>query len=67
MTDKLIQECNQKCRAKYSTWDETDLRKRLLEVDKKINPFHVDSLLKEGLIVQICTVECGVIEQGWRS
>jgi hypothetical protein len=67
MTDKSIKECNQKCRVRYSNWNESDLRKRFLEIDSKENPFQVDNLLKEGLITRICAVECGVIEQGWRS
>lgn len=67
MTNKAIQDCNQKCRAKYSSWGETDLRKRLLELDPKENPFHIDTMLKEGLLAKICSIECGVIEKGWRS
>lgn len=68
MTDKAIQECNQKCRAKYGNWSEPDLRNKLLELDPKENPFQLDERVpKEGLITKICAIECKAIEEGWRS
>jgi hypothetical protein len=67
VADKDIQECNQKCRVKYSNWTEIDLRKKLLELDPKENEFHIEGVPKEGLLAKICTIECGLIEQGWRS
>lgn len=67
MTDKDVQDCNQKCRAKYSNLNEAVLRKRLLELNPKENEFHIQDVPKEGLIAKICAIECGLIEQGWRS
>jgi hypothetical protein len=67
MADKSIQECNQKCKAKYANWTESDLGKKLMELDSKENEFHIQDVPREGLIAKICAVECGLIEQGWRS
>ncbi|WP_139225639.1 hypothetical protein [Paracidovorax konjaci] len=64
---KDVQECNQKCRAKYANWSESKLRERLLALDIKESPFAMGNITKEELITKICAVECGVIEQGWRA
>lgn len=74
MVDNLMQKCNEKCKVKYEKLDADELIKKILEVQKQkkvaFNDCHTedrlrDSYFKNGLLSELCIIECGVIEQGW--
>lgn len=68
MIDENIQDCNQKCREKYGRLKEGEIIQKILEHKTNTEPeYRLSDIPKEGLLVKLCTLECGIIEQGWRS